>query len=224
MANCRPVNFADSRDRVDPNRKTPVADAPNIVKIILLLSGEQAAINPNLAPLLRLVLQHLMGLGFQFLLLSANKCIKTNGLSTAKAKLSESEAQRKQSCYRRCATSAAPSCAFFSAFFCGSLVADIRFRPCSGVFVADVCKNVKSAARLRVLLLVRSHFLQNPTCRKIQRNKAKRKEGQDQRSTPQVPCESQAGIPPAAVVRKLSSEFKSASPLARPQALWMKQS
>ena len=25
--NCRPVSFADSRGRVDPNRKTPVADA-----------------------------------------------------------------------------------------------------------------------------------------------------------------------------------------------------
>ena len=39
----RPVNFADSRGRMDPNRQTPVADAQNIIKIILLLPGEQAA-------------------------------------------------------------------------------------------------------------------------------------------------------------------------------------
>ena len=42
-ATCTTVNFADSRGRVDPNRQTPVADAQNIVKIILLLPGEQAA-------------------------------------------------------------------------------------------------------------------------------------------------------------------------------------
>ena len=42
-ATCTAVNFADSQGREDPNRKTPVADAQNIVKIVLLLPGEQAA-------------------------------------------------------------------------------------------------------------------------------------------------------------------------------------
>ena len=40
---CIPANFADSQGRFDPNRKTPVADAQNIIQIILLLPGEQAA-------------------------------------------------------------------------------------------------------------------------------------------------------------------------------------
>ena len=40
---CIPANFADSQGRFDPNRQTPVADAQNIIKIILLLPGEQAA-------------------------------------------------------------------------------------------------------------------------------------------------------------------------------------
>ena len=38
---CPPINFADSQGRVHPNRQTPVADAQNIVKITLLLPGEQ---------------------------------------------------------------------------------------------------------------------------------------------------------------------------------------
>ena len=40
---CTPVSFRDTRGRIDPNRKTPVADAKNIVKVIMVLPGEQAA-------------------------------------------------------------------------------------------------------------------------------------------------------------------------------------
>ena len=39
---CPPVNFADSRGRVDPNRKTPVANAPTIVRLIFYLPGQMA--------------------------------------------------------------------------------------------------------------------------------------------------------------------------------------
>lgn len=42
-AACPAVSFRDSRGRTDPNRKTPVADALDIIKIVLLLPGELAA-------------------------------------------------------------------------------------------------------------------------------------------------------------------------------------
>ena len=35
--------FAIRGGGIDPNRKTPVADARNIVKVIMMLPGEQAA-------------------------------------------------------------------------------------------------------------------------------------------------------------------------------------
>ena len=41
-ANCTAIRFRDSIGRLSRN-ETPVADAQNIVKIILLLPGEQAA-------------------------------------------------------------------------------------------------------------------------------------------------------------------------------------